>query len=101
MAGVAILYFINKPRGMVTAHVVGGLTVTLLCFVLIPKLGAAGAAWGDLDCRELHIVNHTAFLRGPYREGKPRTPNTYWAGICGCRFFYKRRNCMAHSQRHR
>jgi O-antigen/teichoic acid export membrane protein len=48
LAGVAILYFINKPRGMVTAHIAGGLTVTLLCLVLIPKLGAAGAAWAIL-----------------------------------------------------
>jgi O-antigen/teichoic acid export membrane protein len=48
LAGVAILYFINKPRGMVTAHIAGGITVTLLCLILIPKLGAAGAAWAIL-----------------------------------------------------
>tara|TARA_Y100001936_G_scaffold254181_1_gene326743 strand:- start:13590 stop:15173 length:1584 start_codon:yes stop_codon:yes gene_type:complete len=45
LAGVAILYFINKPRGMVTAHVASGVAVTVLCLILIPQLGAAGAAW--------------------------------------------------------
>ena len=48
LAGAAILYFINKPRGMVTAHIAGGVAVTLLCLLLIPKLGAAGAAWAIL-----------------------------------------------------
>ena len=33
---------------MVTAHIAGGITVTLLCLILIPKLGAAGAAWAIL-----------------------------------------------------
>jgi O-antigen/teichoic acid export membrane protein len=45
LAGVAVLSFINKPKGMVTAHISGGLAVVGLCLVLIPQFGAAGAAW--------------------------------------------------------
>ena len=45
LAGAAVLSFINKPKGMVTAHISGGLAVIGLCLVLIPLFGASGAAW--------------------------------------------------------
>ncbi|NKB20496.1 MAG: hypothetical protein GKS01_08355 [Alphaproteobacteria bacterium] len=48
LAGATILSFINRPKGMVKAHISGGVTVIILCLVLIPQFGAAGAAWAVL-----------------------------------------------------
>lgn len=48
LAATSVLHFINRPRGLATAHVCAGAVVVVLAAGLIPVLGAAGAAWGVL-----------------------------------------------------
>lgn len=48
LAGVALLYFINRPRGLALAMLAGGAATFGLALVLVPHLGAAGAAIGVL-----------------------------------------------------
>ena len=48
VAGVSVLLFINKPGGMARAHAIAAGTVLCLGLLLIPSLGAAGAAWSVL-----------------------------------------------------
>jgi O-antigen/teichoic acid export membrane protein len=48
VAGVSVLLFINRPGGMARAYAVAGGVTLCLCLVLIPPLGAAGAAWAVL-----------------------------------------------------
>jgi O-antigen/teichoic acid export membrane protein len=44
LAGVALLYFINRPRGLALAMLAGGAVTFGLALALVPHLGAAGAA---------------------------------------------------------
>lgn len=44
LAGTALLYFINRPRGLSIAMLAGGLTTLGLSAALVPHLGASGAA---------------------------------------------------------
>jgi len=53
LAGTSVLFFINKPAGMAGAHIAAGLATLILCAVLIPELGAAGAAWAVLAAEAL------------------------------------------------
>ena len=43
-AGHMVLQHINRPHAMALAHVAGGAGVIALCFVLVPRYGAGGAA---------------------------------------------------------
>ena len=45
VAGVSVLLFINRPSGMARAYAISGFVTLCLCLILIPWLGAAGAAW--------------------------------------------------------
>tara|TARA_R110000787_G_scaffold8786_11_gene30152 strand:+ start:1196 stop:2785 length:1590 start_codon:yes stop_codon:yes gene_type:complete len=47
-AGVSVLLFINRPQGLALGYILSGLAVILMCLVLIPALGASGAAWAIL-----------------------------------------------------
>jgi O-antigen/teichoic acid export membrane protein len=44
LAGLALLYFINRPRGLAVAMLAGGVTTIGLSAVLVPQFGATGAA---------------------------------------------------------
>lgn len=48
VAGVSVLLFVNRPEGMARAYAGAGAVTLCLCLVLIPPLGAAGAAWAVL-----------------------------------------------------
>jgi O-antigen/teichoic acid export membrane protein len=48
VAGISVLLFINRPGGMARAYGGAGAVVLCLCLLLIPPLGAAGAAWAVL-----------------------------------------------------
>ena len=48
IAGMSVLLFINRPEGMARAYAVAAGVTLCLCLVLIPALGAAGAAWAVL-----------------------------------------------------
>jgi O-antigen/teichoic acid export membrane protein len=48
IAGVSVLLFINRPGGMARAYAIAGGVTVGLCLLLIPSLGAAGAAWAVL-----------------------------------------------------
>ena len=56
LAAASLLHCINRPRGMAAAHLGAGVVVVVLAALLIPRLGAAGAAWGVLAA-ELCILS--------------------------------------------
>ena len=47
-AGMSVLQYINRPKGMALGYVLSGITVMGVSLVLVPRLGAAGAAWAVL-----------------------------------------------------
>jgi len=48
IAGLSVLLFINRPGGMARAYAIAAGATICLCLVLIPSLGAPGAAWAVL-----------------------------------------------------
>lgn len=48
LAGMSVLFFINRPAGMAGAHIASGVVTLVLCLILIPQFGAAGAGWAVL-----------------------------------------------------
>jgi len=56
LAAASLLRCINRPRGMAAAHLGAGIAVAALAALLIPRLGAAGAAWAVLAA-ELGILS--------------------------------------------
>lgn len=68
IAGYAVLHCVNRPQGMAGAYAInGGLTLGL-CLILIPEMGAAGAAWSVLVAEvavlSTLIPKHTAKVIG-------------------------------------
>lgn len=47
-AGMSVLQYINRPQGMALGYILSGVTVMGVSLVLVPRLGAAGAAWAVL-----------------------------------------------------
>ena len=45
---MSVLQYINRPQGMALGYILSGITVTGVSLVLVPRLGAAGAAWAVL-----------------------------------------------------
>ncbi len=48
IAGASVLNVINRPRGVATAFALAAVTILVLCAILIPILGGAGASWAVL-----------------------------------------------------
>lgn len=68
IAGYAVLHHVNRPRGMAGAYGASGALTLILCLLLIPRMGAAGAAWAVLIAEvavlSLVIPNHAAKIVG-------------------------------------
>lgn len=68
IAGYAVLHCVNRPQGMAGAYAVSGGLTLALCLILIPRMGAAGAAWAVLIAEvavlSLLIPRHTARIVG-------------------------------------
>jgi O-antigen/teichoic acid export membrane protein len=68
IAGAKSLEFSNRPQGLAAAYAGAGVLTVALCLVLIPPLGAAGAAWAVLasEIAVLGIVipRHAARMAG-------------------------------------
>jgi O-antigen/teichoic acid export membrane protein len=47
-AGMSVLQYINRPQGMALGYILSGVTIMGISLVLVPRLGAAGAAWAVL-----------------------------------------------------
>jgi O-antigen/teichoic acid export membrane protein len=48
IAGYAVLHCVNRPQGMAGAYGASSCLTLGLCLILIPEMGAAGAAWSVL-----------------------------------------------------
>jgi O-antigen/teichoic acid export membrane protein len=70
LAGNSMLYFINRPRGLAATHLAGGLVTLGLAALLVPRLGAAGAAIGLLTA-ELAVVSVAVSILAARVAGLP------------------------------